>query len=491
MTDIRIIPVDECYMQVDAYPGIREELKEYFSFRVPGFQFMPAYKRGTWDGFLRLYNSFNKKLYKGLHRYVEKFAFERGYTLDNPFVNDRIDVDEDYVRNLAKEIGVPFTPYWYQEEYVKECIRHNRALALSPTSSGKSLMIYLLHRHYWDVEVERMLLIVPTIGLVHQMESDFVSYGYDKDKIHKIQGGSDKNISAPVVVSTWQSIYKQPKEWFQQFGVVVVDEAHLATAKSLVGIMDNMPDTKYRFGFTGTIDEESKTAKLTLEGLFGPVKKIITTKEMIDEGHAATVKIKGIVLDHNEKVKKTYKENLKMTVAAEAYQMEVDYIMGMNFRVNFIKNLVWSMEDKNVIVMFTRLEYGKKLFDALQKDGKIVHFIHGGTSGEKREELRHIIENDPEKRHIIVASAGVFSTGVSIKRIDALVFAMSMKSSIKTRQFIGRLLRIGNGSDNTVVYDISDKLVTSGENYTLRHFLKRCEYYAADKFKISIKTIKI
>lgn len=492
MTDIvRIVAKDECYMYVDANMGIREELYEYFSFRVPGFQFMPAYKRGKWDGWLRLYNRFNKTLYKGLARYVKRFCDERGYDLINPFEEEYVDVKKGYATELAKECGVPLTPHWYQQDYVEECIKYNRALSLSPTSSGKSLMIYLLHRHYWDKEAERMLLIVPTIGLVHQMASDFVSYGYTNDKIHKITGGADKSIDAPVVISTWQSIYKQDPAWFQKFGVVIVDEAHLATAKSLVGIMDNMTECKYRFGFTGTIDEESKTAKLTLEGLFGPVKRLITTKEMIEEGHAATVKIKGIVLDHSPEVKKVYKENLKLCTPGTAYQMEMDYIMGMQSRLKFIRNLVWALGDVNVIVMFNMIDYGEKLYEVLQKEGKVVHLVHGGTKGEVRDQLRHEVENDPIKRHIIVASSGVFSTGVSIKKLDALVLAQSRKSSIKTRQSIGRLLRKGNGADDTVVYDITDRLVTSGENYSLAHFLKRCEYYKEDKFKLSVQTLKM
>lgn len=312
---------------------------------------------------------------------------------------------------------------------------------------------------------------------------------------------SIKKIDPACYIATWQSIYKMPPEWFAQFGVVVVDEAHLATAKSLVGIMEKAPDIRYRFGFTGTIEEDSKTAKLTLEGLFGPVRKLVTTREMIDGGQAATTKIKAIVLDHRPEVKQAYKENLKIlkkkdgdnkTKMAESYKMEVDYLIGMNSRNKVIRNLVWSLDGMNNLILVTRVEHGKILKEILEREGRIVHLVTGSMSGEDREKLRSQIENDPEKRHDIIGTFGVFSTGVSIKRLDNLIFAFAMKSSIKTLQAIGRLLRKGNGSDDTTIYDIADKLMDGAtENYTLAHFMQRCEIYQKEKFKLTIKKLSM
>lgn len=194
MADIvEIVQYNECYMIVNADPGVREELAAYFTFKVPGFQFMPAYKRGTWDGNLVLYNRYTRQLYKGLEKYVERFCADRGYEIINPFDDEKVEVTDAYPAEFAKSIGFPFDLHWYQEEYVKICIESNRSLCLSPTSSGKSAMIYLLHRHYYDKEFERMLLIVPTAGLVHQMAGDFVGYGYDADCIHKISAGAEKS----------------------------------------------------------------------------------------------------------------------------------------------------------------------------------------------------------------------------------------------------------------------------------------------------------
>ena len=128
----------------------------------------------------------------------------------------------------------------------------------------------------------------------------------------------------------------------------------------------------------------------------------------------------------------------------------------------------------------------------LRKEGRILHFVHGGISGEERERIRHEVENDPIKRHDILASSGVFSTGVNLKRIDNAIFATIGKSEIKVLQSIGRILRKGNGSDDATLYDIADDLSSgSYQNYTLQHFRKRIEIYSAEQFPFQIYNVPI
>ena len=228
MDIIKVEKLNEVYMKVTSDPGIRQELMEYFSFRPPGYQFVPAFKNRMWDGFVRLYNPMKPYLYAGLLDYLRKFCEDREYVIE---VSDDLrpneDIPDSYVEELAEEIGAKLKPRDYQIQYVLNALRNNRSLSLSPTSSGKSFIIYLIQQHYFRNFDHRTLIIVPTISLVHQMAGDFIDYGCNPDLIYKIQGGIDKNTKAPIVVSTWQSLVKQPKEWFDQFKVVLGDEAHL------------------------------------------------------------------------------------------------------------------------------------------------------------------------------------------------------------------------------------------------------------------------
>lgn len=368
--------------------------------------------------------------------------------------------------------------------YYNDMIHHN---------SGKSFIIYLIQQHYWRAFEHRTLIIVPTVSLVHQMAGDFMDYGCDQKDIYRIQGGVDKNTDAPVVISTWQSLMKLPKEWFDQFQVVLGDEAHNFQAKSLTTIMEKLTDAPYRHGFTGTVSSESKVHRLVLEGVFGPIKRYVTTKELMDEGTVADFKVKALVLTHSNETKKAFATAIKPLKKQQRYAAERTFLFNHDKRNLFIRNLVWSLKGQNNLILFDQVEkHGKILEPMLRRDDRILHFIHGGVSGEDREKVRHAVENDPEKRHDILASFGTFSTGVSIKRIDNAIYASSYKSEIKVLQSIGRTLRKGNGSDDATLYDISDDLsINSFENYTLQHFRKRIEIYSQEQFSFKIHTVEI
>lgn len=497
MNDIvRVEPINAVYMKVTADPSIRQEIMNYFSFRPEGYQFSPAYKNKVWDGYIRLYQPIRPTLYVGLLSYVKKFCEDRGYELDIPDeMIKQENVPDDYGYEIAKEINCKFTPRDYQNDYVVNAIRSDRSLSLSPTSSGKSLIIYLIQQHYYQAYGHRTLIVVPTISLVHQMAGDFADYGCDPKSIYKIQGGVDKNTQAPIVISTWQSLIKQPKDWFDQFRVVLGDEAHLFQAKSLTTIMEKLTDCEYRHGFTGTLkSDESKTHRLVLEGCFGQVKRFVKTKDLIDEGTVADFEVKALILAHPEEKKKEFRKAINtIQVKQKKYPAEREYLINHEKRNLFIRNLVWSLKGQNNLILFDLVEkHGKVLEPLLRREDRQLHFVYGGVKGDEREEIRHLIENDPIKQHDILASYGVFSTGVNIKRLDNVIFASGSKSEIKVLQSIGRTLRKGSDSEQATLYDIADDLsVGSFTNYTLNHFRRRIEIYSEEQFPFRIYTIPL
>jgi len=488
--------INSVHMKVTADPGIRQEISEYFSFKPEGWQFNPKVRARVWDGTIRLYQPMRPTLYVGLLPKLREFCEARDYHLNVP---DEIGLDEkiddDYGIELAKEINCKFIPRDYQNDYVVNALRKRRSLSLSPTSSGKSLIIYLIQQHYYQAFGHRTLIIVPTISLVHQMAGDFMDYGCDESLIYRIQGGIDKNTKSPIVISTWQSIVKQPKDWFAQFRVVLGDEAHTFQAKSLTTIMEKLVDCEYRHGFTGTLkSSESKTHQMVLEGCFGEVKRYVATKDLMEDGTVADFEVKAIVLSHSNDTRKVFKDALRQVKDnSRKYPAEREFIVNHEKRNNFIKNLVHSLEGQNNLILFDLVEkHGKILEPLLRKEGRELHFIYGGTKGEERERIRHLVENDPDKKHDILASYGVFSTGVNLRRLDNVIFASSSKSEIKVLQSIGRTLRKGNGSDKATLYDITDDLsVGSFQNYTLKHFRQRIDIYSNEQFKFKIYTIDI
>jgi superfamily II DNA or RNA helicase len=488
---VQLKKVSETYNKVICDPEVAYELRDYFTFDVPGAKFMPAYRNKMWDGKIRLFNHMSCQLYSGLQIYLEKFCRDRGYQLEflDDFSAENFSIAE--ARDFAKYIKLPekYEPREYQLEAFTHAVRNRRGILLSPTGSGKSFIIYLLMRYYHakissEKDSCRTLIIVPTTSLVSQLSSDFADYGFDSDnRVHLITGGVDKQTERQVVISTWQSIYKLDKKWFKQFDVVIGDEVHLFTAKSLQSIMQNLDNCKYRFGTTGTLDG-TKTNRMVLEGLFGPVKKVTTTAQLIDDKHLADFKIKAIVLQ--------YPDSVRMMIKGMDYQQELDFIVTCPARNNFIKNLALSLKG-NTLVLFQFVEkHGKVLYKMISEAavGQSVYFIYGSIDGDEREQIRKIVEK--EQNAIIVASSGTFSTGVNIRNLHNVIFSSPSKSRVRNLQSIGRVLRTSENKETATLFDIADEMSwKKNENTTIRHFRERLKIYNEEKFSHKIYPVKL
>jgi superfamily II DNA or RNA helicase len=479
---VSVEKVDEVYVRVQAEPGIKQEMSDHFTFFVPGYKFIPAYKNKVWDGKIRLLNTMTGLIYAGLLPYIVKFCKTRDYNIQiDERLADEKNVPSDVAYKLARQFDTAFEPRDYQAEAVAHAVTKNRALLLSPTASGKSFIIYLLSRLHAELD-RKVLIVVPTTSLVSQMASDFVEYNRGRSlDIHKIMSGADKDVEADFTVTTWQSIYKLPKQWFEKFDVVIGDEAHNFKAKSLTKIMEKTPHVKYRYGFTGTI-HDSNTHKLTLEGLFGSVYQVTETKKLIDDQTLADFNIKAITLKYPDDVRKGNK--------GKTYQEEIDWIVRNESRNKFIRNLAWSLKG-NTLVLFQYVEkHGKVLYPLLENTEKNIHFVHGGVDTQKREDIRSITESSSD--NIILASYGTFSTGINIKRLDNIIFASPSKSKIRNLQSIGRVLRKGNGKEKATLYDIVDDLQwKSHQNFAVQHFMERVKTYSNEGFDFKIYNVDL
>lgn len=482
MEKVRVYKKNEVFIGIETEAGIEMELSEHFTFFVPGYKFMPAYRNKMWDGKIRLYDTRKKETYSGLYKYIQEFCGQRGYELiDDIPVGERVFYDTSL-------ITLPFSIRDYQEKAVQHIVQNKQGLLLSPTGSGKSLIIYLLTKFYLDFSKDKnVLIIVPTTSLVEQMSSDFEAYSASEELIdvHKIYSGKEKqDIRSRVVITTWQSIYKMPPVWFRDYGMVIGDEAHTFKAKSLTSIMTKCINAEYRIGTTGTLDG-TETHQLVLEGLFGPVFRVTTTKDLMDSDTLAELKINVLLLKYDEKYRSDNK-NLD-------YQKEVDLIVTNEKRNKFITNLV-AEQSGNTLLLFQYVDkHGKVLYDILKNkidpDRKLF-FISGSTPVDDREKMRGITEK--EKNAIVVASSGTFSTGINIRNLHNIVFASPSKSQIKILQSIGRGLRKSDNGQPTTLYDIGDDLHwKTKKNYTLQHLGERIKIYSKEQFEFNIYEIDL
>lgn len=386
---------NEVYLQIDTDAGILLELNDFFTFTVPGAQFTPQYRAKLWDGKIRLLNIFSRELYVGLLPYIQDFCEKNQYQfVDNTTAHyDNIDSLESFIADLDfQSNGKSIEMRDYQLDAVKTALTRNRTLLLSPTASGKSLIIYTIMRWH-QAQNRKQLIIVPTTSLVEQLYGDFNDYASTTDwnaadHCAKIYSGKEKITSNSIYISTWQSIYKMPKSYFEQFDVVYGDEAHLFKSKSLTAILHKCINATHRVGTTGTLDG-TKTHRLVLEGLFGVVHRVTTTKKLMDTNQLAQLKITCVQLNYSDEEKKLTKNF--------SYQEEIDWIVTHPKRNKFIRNLVIDRKG-NTLVLFQYVEkHGKVLHDLIVEaaaDKRKVFFVHGGIEAEDRENIRAITENE-------------------------------------------------------------------------------------------------
>lgn len=503
MSQIYVSPIDQAHLRVTCEDsGVLQELSEFFSFLSPGYKFSPAYKSHHWDGRVRLFNLRNQSLPSGLLYHLKQFSDSRKHELELasglrlPGLSEADGAAPTAYAatgNDGKELEVRD----YQQEAIDHAIAEHKTLLVSPTGSGKSLIIYELLRWYLDntkAPAKKAIVIVPTTALVEQMYKDFSDYS-SKDEsfnaeemLHKIYSGQEKETDAPVIITTWQSAITMGPKWFEKFGAVFGDEAHLFKAVSLTKIMSWLKNAWFRVGTTGTLPggEDAKMNKLVLEGCFGPVFQVTTTAELIDLGTLAQLKIHMIVLKYPEALRKQYSDS--------EYQDELDFLTSYDPRNKFITNLVADLKGNSLVLYQFVEKHGEPLYEMIKKklDGskRKVYFVSGEVSAEERENIRALVEK--ESGTIIVASVGTFSTGINIRNLHNIVFASPTKSQIRVLQSIGRGLRKTEDDKPTTVYDITDDLSRKGnKNYTLQHGVERAKIYTKEKFDFEVHEVPI
>lgn len=491
---LTIEKLNETYLRVyseDA--GVEYELESFFTYEFPGARFTPKFKARLWDGKVRLYDLLRKTIYCGLYRYILAFAERNGYEVELiNTIENTTDITFEEVEQFAESLQLcnhqgPIDIHDYQIDAIHTALKRHRVVLVSPTGSGKSLIIYTIMRYLLNTG-KKMLVVVPSTSLVEQLYADFCDYskvnGWSaSDNCQKLYSGFPKTFQSNVLISTWQSIYKQPKQWFQQFDCIIGDEAHQFKATSLTTIMGRLEQTDYRIGTTGSLDDK-KLNRLTLEGIFGPVHKVTTTKQLMDTGRLSQLEITSLILKHDDQVRKEYNKC--------DYQTEINYIVRNEKRNKFIRNLALKTTGNTLILFQFTEKHGKVLFDLIadKAGNRSVYYIDKDVKATERERIRKQLANETDA--IVVASYGTSATGINIPTIENIIFASPSKSIIRNLQSIGRGLRLAEGKTHCNLYDIGDDLHwKSWRNHTLKHAAERYKLYSQEQFSVKIVEVEI
>jgi superfamily II DNA or RNA helicase len=483
---VSVVPHDATYDRLESTDsGIFFELGEAFTFFAPNYKFHPAYKMKRWNGKIALFNPFKKLFPVGLRGELQKFCASRGFNFELKVDETNSSFTEEDAKAFVASLGlptelngVPFEVRDYQLDAFLKAVQTGRLVLLSPTASGKSLIIYLMLKYYQ----KKTLVIVPTLGLVSQMTGDLIEYGMKADDIHQIFSGQEKMTDHLITISTWQSLQKMSGNYLGRYEVLIVDECHGAKSVQVKGIVERMTNTHIRIGTTGTLDNE-KLNQLTIQGLFGPTYKVTTTRELIDSKRLADFKIECILLEHPEEARK---DLVKMK-----YPDEMKYLVFNEDRNRFIVNLAKSLKG-NTLILFQFVEHhGEPLYETIkEKFDWPVLFVSGKVPADEREVIRKFVNGATQSTTI--ASKGTFSTGTNIPNIDNIIFASPSKARIQTLQSIGRGLRRSDRKSACVLYDIADDIsYKKWQNHTLNHFTERVKIYNQEQFDYQLHQVKL
>lgn len=484
--------LDESYLRIHSNDGVLREINDFFSFDNPNAKWNKNIRKIK-DPFkrkeaskTRLFKLRTKRLPLGLYGKLKAFAKENNYPLMGwePPVNN---ISFNEVREFCKALnlssnGKEIVPYEHQLLGITKALRYKRRLLESSTSSGKSLMAYVLSR-FLELAGKKILIVVSTTNLRTQMFNDFADYsrrvGWSPNGHVGIVTPDNRVANHQITIALWQTIYEMPKTWFEQFQVLILDEAHHGEARSLRDICDASIHAEYRIGMTGSV-QDGKVPRLILEGHIGKITTLITNMEAVAKGISADVHVKGLILQHKT-----------AGIPDMTYQEEIAFLLALPERNNFITNLALS-QTKNTLILVSQIEHGNELFRQLQikNEGRLRYWVNGGVETEQREIVRKLCEEHQDA--IIIATYPLFQEGISIKNLHNIIMASPTKSKIRVMQVIGRGMRLHPDKMNATLFDIVDDLrVGSAVNYGLIHWCDRLKIYQREGFKLRTYNIPL
>lgn len=512
----RLDLVKEKLVIVDSTRVEYHQLKLHLTRYVKNYKYQPRFKLGVWDGTISHFN--NGQINLGLWREcfdlckLNNWKFEIENKDDFPLEKDLSleDVDnfcKEFFKNHITKEGKPFMPYDHQIQSAYKILKNRYCIAEVATGGGKSL-IFAIVAFYTIKNLNKdakFLLIVPSISLVTQFFDDLLDYnlGYNNCNLNPLDIKMDEIMSdrprrsegeANIVIGTYQSLEKRDVEWFKQFYGVVGDEAHKAGSgstsdiKLVSKILTNTFGSAYvRFGMSGTFPDKESIDYITIQSLMGPKITEVRADELMKKGIITSVKIKTLILNHNDS---EFNDNINLIKRGgngkAAFDLERKYIQQSAKRTNFIIDKILSKITKNTLVLFTIKDYGSSIYHACRErlQNIDVHYIDGDVKTERREYIKKEMEDTSGNPKILIASFGTLSTGVSIKSLSNVVFLESYKSEQIVIQSIGRILRLHSEKDHANVFDIVDIYFDTKQpsNILYKHYTERKRFYTDRKY---------
>lgn len=471
--------IDEINMLV---LGITKTEQDYFydkfGYFADGYIFKYSYTIGRWDGKTRLYSATGKTSIHFADQIVPELQ-RMGYTVKimdnrNPIVWEDMSIDA----NTFAEQGVVLESH--QVISVNALLENKGGIVVAATGAGKSYMIGALLNVLHKQMGLRFLVIVPTLDLVTQTAAEVILMGNDTG----MYSGTEKNLSATHLVSTWQSLQNNPNI-IANYSGVIIDEAHGAKSSVLKSLLtEYAKKAVFIAGVTGTLPKHEADLESVRYAL-GSTVHTVEGHELIDNGWLAKLNLYAISLKEDFTVlyaewKEAFPEEAKKMTLAKFkaayfpdYAAEKRWLQNHKDRNDFLADLIKlaTTVKGNSFVLVNGLAFARRLSKLIPNS--IV--VHGNDSSEIRKQIYDLYDTNNDM--VVIATYTLASTGLNIKRIFNLFMIDPNKSFIQVVQSIGRGLRKAVDKTEVLVWDIS-----SDTKYSKKHAATRKSYYVEKKY---------
>lgn len=466
-------------------------LNKKYALPVKNHFFNPRYKIGAWDGKIQFFTTRGDTFVYLLPEIVETLV-NAGYEIQ---LEDGRSSDiktfapvakDDFSHIIYPDTGEPIEIAEHQLRCVNALLAESSGIAVAATGAGKTIMTAALCDRFLKAGL-RTLIIVPSLDLIDNTRNELIMMGIDQIGV---LSGNEKTFGHPILISTWQSLKNVPV-LMKQFNCVLVDEVHTARSTELKKLLvEYGSHIVHRYGMTGTLPDDPCEA-MNVHIALGAVRATVPASELIEKGWLATLDIEVVELVEDLTSEwNRYKADMKfgspLTYAKfkqkffPDYASEKAYLIKNKMRLQWMADYLDVLRDNqgNTFVLVTSVDQGKKLAELIPNS----MFVHGADKTKVRQAIYNLFKENDDM--LVIATVGIASTGINIKRIFNLVFVDIGKSFIRTIQSIGRGLRKGSGKNHLRVYDLTTDL-----KYGTKHTKDRTKYYANAQYPFKVSKV--
>jgi len=459
-----------------------DNLDKITSYYVEGYQYTRAFTNGYFDKRAGKFVHWDGRK----HLLTQRMVFPTGLlqrVLDFFKLND-VEVEIEDKRkpvDSQPEIKVRgFKPRPYQQAALDMAISAGRGIIRIGTGGGKTkcaamiaakynvpTMIYVIGKdllYQFHKETEEAL--GQKIGIIGDGHCDIKHINVCSIWTAITAFGLKSKVSlddedwAPDIVPVETKQKEAIRKAIEKANLSIYDEAHFLATETLQSIFKASKQCRYHFGLSGT-DWRDDGADLLLESVCGRRIYNMPSSRLIEDNFLVPPKI---VLFEVPPLMEELPANYSTVYSRYITKNDIRNAMIEDAARKLIKR------GRKVLILVRYISHGKDLADRLSDIP--LFFVNGEVDGETRQEVKKSFEAGYLK--CLIASS-VFDIGVDIPSLDALILAGGGKSTVRTLQRVGRVIRKNPDKKNALVVDFIDNA-----KYLDKHSATRIAVYKTE-----------